>query len=131
MPKQDEKPPLFIHSALDEAGLDLYEFRLLAHVARRGDCYAAVPKIAQVCKMSHRKVQVSLKSLMKKGLIAQQLRPGKTSIYRLSSEIWDWLTAYQQENLKIQKAKQAALNTSAQTEFVEKKFEPPSESLPT
>lgn len=116
----NEKPPLFVHSTLDEAGLNVYEFRTLSHIARRGECYAAVPKIAQMCNISHRKVQTSLKSLVEKGLIAQKVRNGKTTVYRLHSKIWQALEIQKIQNLQKQEQKQSKRTNSQEEEFIEK-----------
>lgn len=60
---------LFVHSSLDELGLDPYEFRVLAHIARRtgslttGKCFASIGKMCQSCGMSRRKMQYAIKVL--------------------------------------------------------------------
>ncbi len=91
-----EKQPkrvIFVHSTLDEADLDVYEFRLLAHIARRGSCFASLTTTARICKMSVRKAQSSLKSLEEKGFIQKKSRKGRTGVYNLAPDIWDRLQA--------------------------------------
>lgn len=85
--KKQPKNAIFVHSALDEAGLDVYEFRLLAHIARRGNCFASLAKTADICKMSVRKAQSTLKSLEKGGFIQKEKRKGSTDIYKLAPNL--------------------------------------------
>jgi len=92
-----EKKPIFVHSDLDEAGLDVYEFRLLGHIARRGKCFATLTTTAKICKMSVRKAQSTLKSLENRGLIQKEQRKGSTDIYKLAPDIWDKLQTMRQE----------------------------------
>lgn len=92
-----EKKPIFVHSALDEAGLDVYEFRLLSHIARRGKCFATLTTTAKICQMSVRKAQSTLKSLENRGLIQKKQRKGSTDIYNLAPDIWDKLRTMRQE----------------------------------
>ena len=88
---EDEPPKnlIFIHSALDQAELDVYEFRLLCHIARRGTCFASLSTTANICKMSVRKAQSTIKSLLKKELIVEKRRDGRTNVYRLAPNLWD------------------------------------------
>lgn len=78
-PPDDSKRPLFVHSAIDEYGLNLYEFRVLAHVVRRESqsrgCDAAQAKMAKVCGMSPRMVLEVLAVLCE----AQILRKEKSA----------------------------------------------------
>ena len=85
--KKQPKNAIFVHSDLDEAGLDVYEFRLLAHIARRGECFASLTKTADICKMSVRKAQSTLKSLEKRGFIQKEKRKGSTDIYKLAPNL--------------------------------------------
>jgi len=97
--KEKKKPifPISVDSALDEAGLDVYEFRLLGHIARRGECFAALTTTAKICQMSVRKAQSTLKSLENRGLIEKKQRKGSTDIYKLAPDIWDKLQTMRQE----------------------------------
>lgn len=74
---------LFIHSILDEGGLTPNEFRLICHISRRGECYASLATIAEVTRISVRTIQKTLKSLVEKGLVLKDTKPGRTDIYRL------------------------------------------------
>lgn len=90
--KFEDEPPknlIFIHSAIDEAGLDVYEFRLLCHIARRGRCFASLSTTAEICQMSIRKAQSTIKSLLEKKLIEEHRRDGRTNVYWLAPNLWD------------------------------------------
>ena len=89
--KKQPKNAIFVHSALDQAGLDVYEFRLLAHIARRRSCFASLATTADICKMSVRKAQSTLKSLEKKGFIEKKQRIGRTDVYKLAPDLLDKL----------------------------------------
>ncbi|MBA3920188.1 MAG: helix-turn-helix domain-containing protein [Nostocaceae cyanobacterium] len=93
-PEDDTKSVLFVRAELDDYGLDVYEFRVLAHVARREGksnkskgkgCYARQKTIAQTCGMSHRKAQSVLSILCDAGLLEIQRRQGGTNTYRVAS----------------------------------------------
>ena len=53
----------------DDANLTVYEFRLLAHYVRRGNCFESVRTTAKTCRMSHPMVIKSRDSLQTKGYI--------------------------------------------------------------
>ncbi len=77
---------LFVHSDLDDAGLDAESFRVLAHVARRSEnglAYAAIKSMASACNMDKKTVADRLVSLAKSGWLIREHRPGRTTIYRL------------------------------------------------
>lgn len=85
----DDKTKLFVHSALDEYGLNLYEFRILAHVARREGktrgCDAAQGKMAKVCGMSQRMVLEVLAVLCDAQILRKEKTDGRrTNTYRLN-----------------------------------------------
>jgi len=75
---------IFIHADLDLYGLNPYQFRLYAHIARRGECYSSLKTIARICKMSVRKAQYGLKELESLGMIKKDIRKGKTDVYQLT-----------------------------------------------
>ncbi|QUY40424.1 hypothetical protein [Acaryochloris marina] len=86
---------MFIHSRLDEAGLDPFEFRLLGHIVRRtggsfeGECFASQVNISKVCQMSLSRAQKGLRLLNDGGFISKHERPGRTDVYRLEQpENW-------------------------------------------
>ena len=80
----------FVHNFLDEYGLDVYEFRLYAHMVRRtggkteGVFFASLSKTAAICKMSTRKAQQALKVLLEARLLTQVKRKGRTDEYRVT-----------------------------------------------
>lgn len=92
-PEDDKKSVIFVHSSLDEYGLDAYEFRVMAHVARREGrnqknagkgCFATQKTIAATCQMSHRKAQDVLRVLCEAGLLDKEMREGTTNVYRVA-----------------------------------------------
>jgi DNA-binding MarR family transcriptional regulator len=88
-PPPNDKTPLFVHGALDDYGLDLYEFRVLAHVVRREGkirgCDEAQGNMARICGMSQRKVLEVLRVLCDAGIIRKENTKGKrTNTYRLN-----------------------------------------------
>ena len=56
----------------DDAGLDVYAFRLLAHYVRVGNCYESVRTTAKKCNMSHPTVIRARDTLAAKGFIQVQ-----------------------------------------------------------
>jgi hypothetical protein len=48
--REQPKKLIFVHSALDQAGLDVYEFRLLGHIARRGSCLRVLTQLLNFAK---------------------------------------------------------------------------------
>lgn len=76
---------IFVHADLDLYGLNPYEFRLYAHIARRGQCFSSLETMANICKMSVRKAQYALKSLLSQGLIEKTTRKGRTDVYQVTS----------------------------------------------
>jgi predicted transcriptional regulator len=66
----------FLSSQLDDAGLDLAEFRVYLHLCRRANdeqrAWPAVPSIAKTCQVSDRTVQRALARLEDKGFITRQ-----------------------------------------------------------
>lgn len=92
-PEDDKKSVIFVRSELDDYGLDVYEFRVLAHVARREGrnkqgkskgCYARQKTIAETCGMSHRKAQSVLSILCEAGLLEIERQTGSTNIYKVA-----------------------------------------------
>lgn len=60
---------------LDDWGLDPYTFRVYMRVVRRGSgcgCYESVPKMAEGCKMSARKLRSCLQELCQLGFLRAQ-----------------------------------------------------------
>jgi hypothetical protein len=79
--------PVFIHSELDDYGLDPYQFRVYARIARRAGrlgAYESIKNMAEGCCMSEGKAKSSLRFLIEQGLVSRESREGYTSIYRLN-----------------------------------------------
>ena len=77
---------IFIHSNLDEWGLRPHPYRVICHVARRGECFASVPTIAKACLMHADTVRKALKELVNAGLLIAQYRRGMTTLYRVNHQ---------------------------------------------
>jgi hypothetical protein len=82
--------PIFLHSELDEYGLDPFEFRVYAHFCRRGsrtNIRASIGTIAKFCKMSERKAKYCIDALCAFGLIRMvKARNGEPTVYELNSK---------------------------------------------
>ncbi|MCE2719810.1 MAG: helix-turn-helix domain-containing protein [Dolichospermum sp.] len=109
---------IFVHADLDLYGLSPYEFRLYAHVARRGECFSSLETIANICKMSVRKAQYGLKSLEKQGLIKKKIRKGRTDVYELTSRV-EWKEPEYANKLQTEreKVKASLLKSEISTEI--------------
>lgn len=84
---------IFISHALDTYGLDIYEFRVLAHVARRagkgGVCNASQTTIADCCGIHKRKVMRALETLCE-AKILEKTKTGRANHYKLNiSNKWE------------------------------------------
>jgi DNA-binding transcriptional ArsR family regulator len=78
---------LFVKSEIDDYGLDPYEFRLYARIARRagrGEAWESIPNMACACQMSISRARKALRLLEAAGLIESIERPGYTTIRRLT-----------------------------------------------
>jgi len=73
--------PIYVDSELDEAGLNAAEFRVLAHIARRGNCFAKLKTMAKSCRLNRETVQKCLRRLEILGLISKEKRPGHPNVY--------------------------------------------------
>ncbi|MFE1748863.1 helix-turn-helix domain-containing protein [Coleofasciculus sp. H7-2] len=88
-PPPDDKGTILVRRELDEYGLNIYEFRVLAHVARRESkaegCYASQAQMAEVCGISQRTVLQALKTLCQAGILRKEKNEkGRTNVYRLN-----------------------------------------------
>lgn len=84
--------PLFVHSKVDEAGLTASQFRVLAHLRRRGDnltgrCDPSIPEIARVCRMAEKTVKGALKELEGNDVVRAEKRSGRTKTFSID---WGW-----------------------------------------
>jgi hypothetical protein len=82
--------PIFIHRELDDYGLDPYEFRVYARLARRADgkdgAYESIANMAKACGMGTTRVRQCLRDLEVMQLIVRSDRAGETTVYRLTSK---------------------------------------------
>ncbi len=88
-PPPDDRKGITVRGELDDYGLNVYEFRVLAHVVRRESkdkgCYAKQEKMGEVCGISQRKVLQALKILSEAGILRKEKNPnGRTHVYRLN-----------------------------------------------
>ncbi len=83
---------IFIHSALDEAGLSVAAFRVFAHLARRGGkdgCYPSAESMVKTCRLERQTIFRALTELEKNGLISREKRAGCSTKYTLTpSPAW-------------------------------------------
>lgn len=95
---------IFVSRAVDDYGLNLYEFRILAHVSRRESqkhgCYASQKKMAESCGMSQRMVLEVLRVLCEAGILRKEKTPTRrTNIYRLNPSS-EWKHPKELENIR-------------------------------
>lgn len=107
----DGKNLIFVHSAIDEYGFNLYEFRILAHVARRAGgkqgCYASQKKIGEVCGISQRKVLEVLAILCDANVLYKEKAEGRrTNSYRLNVPS-EWKNPSELNEIRERRSKQA------------------------
>jgi hypothetical protein len=82
--KPKKKYNVFIHSKLDKAGLNTSEFRVLCHVARRGECFETVKSISKHCRITEPTVRRSLQSLTNQRFLIREQRTGRTTLYEVA-----------------------------------------------
>jgi hypothetical protein len=78
---------IFIHSALDEAGLTAAAFRVFAHLARRAGkdgCFPSADNMAKTCRLERKTIFAALTELEDMGLIERQKRAGCSTRYTLN-----------------------------------------------
>lgn len=78
----------FIPAQLDDYGLDVYEFRVYCHLARRAGqegCYEGNPETARLLGIGERKVRECKQLLELAGLIKVTQRKGTTDLVRLTA----------------------------------------------
>ncbi len=106
-PPPDDKRAIFVRGELDDYGLNLYEFRVLAHVARRESpergCDASQAKMASVCGMSQRMVLEVLRVLCEAGILRKEKANGKrTNSYRVNPGS-EWKHPYSLSSIRDKK----------------------------
>ena len=78
----DTGPDPFIPAWLDELPLNPREFRVLAHLWRRGETFSTADTIARLCRMKRATVFAALKVLEAATLIRREARAGRTTLVR-------------------------------------------------
>jgi len=79
---------IFVHSRFDDYGLPAPAFRVYCHLARRagrGSAWPAVAEVARVCRLHPQTVRKALRLLVAHRLLRPEIRPGRTTLYRLPS----------------------------------------------
>ncbi len=116
-PHPGDKDAIFVSRAIDEYGLNLYEFRILAHVSRRAGpksgCFASQKKMAESCGMSQRMVLEVLRVLCEAGILRKEKSPTRrTNTYRLNPGS-KWKHPKELDNIR-QRRKSPKTSTSQQ-----------------
>lgn len=100
MPTNDEQQQIYDPSDLrkyrielpnlyDDADLDVYEFRLLAHYKRVGACWESTATTAAKCKMSVGKVSEARRTLQDKGFITIEEEPSEYGTIQITvNDVW-------------------------------------------
>ncbi|MDB6023107.1 MAG: hypothetical protein JWQ04_2964 [Pedosphaera sp.] len=72
-----------------DSKLPLSQFRVLCQVASRcgkdGECFESLPSMATACCIRRDTVQNALELLVVNGWLIREQRPGRTTVYRLST----------------------------------------------
>lgn len=93
---------IFVRPYLDDYGLDVYEFRVLAHIARRASpdkgCFEKQKNMADFCGINQRKVMQALKTLCQANILRVE-RTGRSNIYRIN-EATEWLHPSELEKIR-------------------------------
>jgi len=86
--RDDRKLPVFIHSEIDDSGLDVYERAVYLTLSRRagscGEHWESVANMAARLGIGTTKAREVLRALEAYGLIEREERTGDTSIYTLT-----------------------------------------------
>jgi hypothetical protein len=75
----------FIPRALDDAGLDVYAFRVFCRILRRagdgrGACYESLPRMAAALGIWRLTVRRAVRDLAERGMVRVESRPGRTGL---------------------------------------------------
>jgi hypothetical protein len=85
------KPPLFVHSSIDDAALSPGAFRVLGHLARRagnkGLAFPSIRAIAKTCRMNCGTVIKAIRELEQFRFIVADRKPGRPAVYYLFPEL--------------------------------------------
>lgn len=82
-----EDIPVFVHSDLDDYGLDVYEYRIYGRLARRAGrnniARESIANMAEGCKISERQTRYALKVLVALNLVSRHEKPNAPTRFRL------------------------------------------------
>ncbi|MCC7517867.1 MAG: helix-turn-helix domain-containing protein, partial [Verrucomicrobiae bacterium] len=80
---------IFVHSELDDLGLDAQEFRIYAHLARRANgrtkAWPGLSSMTKACRMNRHTVIRAIRGLEERNLIAVRRKTGGLSEYVLTA----------------------------------------------
>ena len=76
--------PAFIHSMLDDYGLDAPQFRVVCRIARRGDCFESIPNIAKGCRLNEKTVKAAIKFSVEQKIVSREYRTGNTCLIKIN-----------------------------------------------
>lgn len=116
-----EQPPFEILRALDDAGLTKGQFRVMAHIWRRGECFERVREMARRCRMNHAWVRVVIRQLVVKQMLTRTVRPGHTNVVMLT-DLGQWLFESEDQRAIAEKRSQSdsAISIDVQAEFYDR-----------
>jgi hypothetical protein len=85
------KPPLFVHSSIDDAGLSPGAFRVLGHLVRRAGkkrvAFPGIRGIAKTCRMNCGTIIKAIRELEQSRFVIIDRKRGKATVYRLFPEL--------------------------------------------
>jgi hypothetical protein len=73
----------FIPGWLDDAELTPVVFRVYCRISRRGVCNESLRHLAKGCRIKRRTAQTAIQLLVAKGMVSEEKRFGRTTIYRV------------------------------------------------
>ena len=85
---------LFVHSSLDDLGLDPEPFRVYCHLSRRagtGYAFPGLNSVAAACKINVKTARRAIQTLKELRMVDVQERAGHTSLYTLTASK-EWVT---------------------------------------
>jgi len=74
---------IFVHSALDDAGLSPYAFRVLGHLQRRGKYKTSVEAMVKICQISRSSAIRAIKELEERKFIQVTRKKGQPNTYTI------------------------------------------------
>lgn len=86
---RSEMNVIFVHSELDDRRLDMAEFRIYCHLARRagtGTAFPGIDSMAEICRMAKGTVIKAVKTLEASGMIMAERAAGQTTRYILTAK---------------------------------------------